>query len=66
MFAAGTFTPSLADVYIVPMFFKAMSFGVAVDESAYPFICKVVKQCVEMSAFEKAKPENQPDYISAS
>jgi maleylacetoacetate isomerase len=52
-------TPTLADICLVPQVYNARRFGV--DISAYPTIETIVAACLEMDAFERARPENQPD-----
>ena len=59
----GTFcegdTPTLADICLVPQVYNAKRFGV--DLSGYPTIQSIVAACNELDAFERARPENQPD-----
>ncbi len=52
-------TPTLADICLVPQVYNARRFGV--DMTAYPTIETIVAACLEMDAFERARPENQPD-----
>jgi maleylacetoacetate isomerase len=51
--------PSLADICLVPQVYNAYRWSV--DMSAFPQIKKIFDACMAMPAFEKAKPENQPD-----
>ncbi|AWL11343.1 Maleylpyruvate isomerase [Saliniradius amylolyticus] len=53
------FDVSLADICLVPQVYNAMRFKV--DISAYPLIEKIYHNCLELDAFERARPENQPD-----
>jgi maleylpyruvate isomerase len=50
---------SLADVCIVPQVYNARRFKVPLDR--FPKIVAVDAACAELSAFVKARPENQPD-----
>ncbi|MFD2166290.1 maleylacetoacetate isomerase [Thalassotalea euphylliae] len=50
---------SVADLCLVPQVYNANRFDV--DMSAYPLITKVVENCLALSAFDKAVPENQAD-----
>jgi len=57
-YAFGTHV-SLADICLVPQVFNARRFKV--DLAKYPKIAAVDAACNKLPAFEKAKPENQPD-----
>lgn len=50
---------TLADVLLVPQVFNARRFNVPLDD--YPGIVWVTDYCNRIAAFDKAKPENQPD-----
>jgi maleylpyruvate isomerase len=50
---------TLADVCLVPQVYNARRFKVPLDK--YPKILAVDTACRAIPAFEKAKPENQPD-----
>jgi maleylacetoacetate isomerase len=52
-------TPTLADVCLVPQVYNARRFGV--DLSPYPTIEAIVAACLQLEAFDRARPENQPD-----
>ncbi|MET0232589.1 MAG: maleylacetoacetate isomerase [Rhodanobacteraceae bacterium] len=52
-------SPTLADVCLVPQVYNARRFGV--DVSAYPTIEAIVAACMELEAFDRARPEKQPD-----
>ena len=52
-------TPTLADICLVPQVYNARRFGV--DMTQFPTIEAIVAACLELSAFEAARPENQPD-----
>jgi len=62
LYAAGTPTPSLADVCLVPQIYAARRF--AIDLSVYPSIMEVCTMCETLEAFQAALPENQPDFKS--
>ncbi len=50
---------SLADLCLVPQVFNARRFKVPLD--AFPKIVGVDAACNKLAAFDKARPENQPD-----
>ncbi len=52
-------TLTMADVLLVPQVFNAHRFDVPMDH--FPNILSVEAHCLSLDAFEKARPENQPD-----
>ena len=52
-------TPSLADCYLIPQVESARRFKV--DLTKWPLIMAVEKACMELEAFQKAAPGQQPD-----
>jgi maleylpyruvate isomerase len=50
---------TVADICLVPQVFNARRFKVPLD--AFPRIAAVETACVKLPAFDKARPENQPD-----
>jgi maleylpyruvate isomerase len=50
---------SLADVVLAPQVFNARRFEVPLDR--FPKIAGVDAQCMKLAAFDRARPENQPD-----
>ena len=50
---------TLADVCLVPQVFNARRLKVPLD--AFPKIVSVEAACLKLPAFDKARPENQPD-----
>jgi maleylacetoacetate isomerase len=50
---------SLADVFLVPQVYNARRLKVPLD--AFPKIVAVEAACLALPAFDKARPENQPD-----
>ncbi|MBA1147441.1 maleylacetoacetate isomerase [Ectothiorhodospiraceae bacterium WFHF3C12] len=52
---------TLADVCLVPQVYNANRFEVDLDE--YPAIRRVHEACERLPAFERARPENQPDAV---
>jgi len=50
---------TLADVCLVPQVANARRFKVSLDR--HPKIVAVADACAKLSAFERARPENQPD-----
>ena len=57
-YAFGTHV-TLADLCLVPQVFNARSMKVPLD--AFPKIVGVEKACLALPAFDKARPEKQPD-----
>jgi len=50
---------TLADVCLVPQVFNARRLKVPLE--AFPKIVAVESACLKLAAFDKARPENQPD-----
>jgi len=61
---AGTFchgdTPGLADTCLVPQVYNAKRYP-SFDMTPYPTIRRIFDACVALDAFERARPERQPD-----
>jgi maleylacetoacetate isomerase len=55
--------PTLADCMLIPQVYNARRFGV--DLEPYPTVRRVERDCMELEAFQKAAPENQPDAPAA-
>lgn len=53
------FDVTLADVCLVPQVYNARRFDI--DMQTYPLINRIAQNCEKLSAFEKARPENQVD-----
>ena len=51
--------PGLADVCLMPQLHSARRFNCALD--AFPRLLEIEKTCAALPAFEKARPEIQPD-----
>ncbi|WP_043315960.1 maleylacetoacetate isomerase [Microbulbifer sp. HZ11] len=51
--------PGLFECCLVPQIYSAERFGVAVSD--YPTIAHIGAACAALPAFDKARPENQPD-----
>jgi maleylacetoacetate isomerase len=51
--------PTLADICLVPQVYNAQRWSV--DLVDFPLIRRINGECVKLDAFERAKPENQPD-----
>ncbi len=51
--------PTLADCYLIPQVESARRFKV--DLTKWPLIMAVEKACMELEAFQKAAPKEQPD-----
>ena len=52
-------TPGFADIALVPQMANARRFKV--DLAPFPTIRRIEGACLELEAFQKAAPENQPD-----
>jgi maleylpyruvate isomerase len=52
--------PSLADICLVPQFANAQRYP-SFDLGPYPAIRRIAANCLQLGAFERARPENQPD-----
>ena len=52
-------TPGLADVLLVPQVYNARRYQC--DLAPYPTIARIDEACNAMPAFERARPERQPD-----
>ncbi len=52
--------PGLADICLVPQMFNAKRYP-SFDLKPYPVIGRVFENCMKLAAFERARPENQPD-----
>ena len=52
-------SPTLADVYLIPQIESARRFKV--DLAQWPLIMAVEKACMDIEAFQKAAPGQQPD-----
>ena len=50
--------PTLADLFLIPQLYNARRFNT--DLHAYPEICKIEQNCIKLSAFKRAAPENHP------
>jgi glutathione S-transferase len=50
---------TLADICLVPQVFNARRLKVPLD--AFPKIVAADAACLKLAAFDKARPENQPD-----
>jgi maleylacetoacetate isomerase len=61
---AGAFcdgdAPGLADICLVPQVFNAQRYP-SFDMTPYPTIRRIFEQCMTLDAFERARPERQPD-----
>ncbi|MGY0557926.1 maleylacetoacetate isomerase [Lysobacter sp. A421] len=51
--------PGMADCCLIPQVYNARRFGV--DVSQFPTIARIDKACLALSAFDRARPELQPD-----
>jgi maleylacetoacetate isomerase len=51
--------PSLADCCLIPQIYNARRFGV--DMGQFPALQRIETACLELPAFDAARPERQPD-----
>lgn len=51
--------PTLADIFLVPQVYNAERSGV--DMALFPTIRRICQECGKLEAFERARPEHQPD-----
>jgi maleylacetoacetate isomerase len=51
--------PTLADICLAPQVYNAQRWSV--DMSPFPLIRRIAAECMKQNAFERARPENQPD-----
>jgi maleylpyruvate isomerase len=52
-------TPTLADVCLVPQIFNAKR--LECDLSAMPQVMRIFEACMQLEAFQRAAPDQQPD-----
>jgi maleylacetoacetate isomerase len=52
-------TPTIADAFIVPQVYNAQLAGV--DMTPFPTIRRICEECNKLEAFDRARPERQPD-----
>lgn len=52
-------SPTIADAFLVPQVYNARL--AKVDMTAYPTIQRICDECDKVEAFERARPERQPD-----
>jgi len=66
--ATGAFchgdAPGLADACLVPQVYNAVRYGV--DLSPYPTIRAINERCLQLDAFDAARPERQPDAVPSA
>ena len=51
---------TLADILLVPQIFNARRFDCQLDH--VPMLMRIFEHCMEVPAFEVARPERQPDF----
>lgn len=52
-------TPTLADAFLVPQVYNALL--ARVDMTPFPTIRRIYDECLKLEAFDRARPERQPD-----
>ncbi len=52
-------TPGIAEICLVPQLYNARRFEI--DLTAFPRLLAVEEKCLELSAFQEAAPDRQPD-----
>lgn len=57
---ALTNSASIVEICLIPQLYNARRFGL--DLGKYPTLKAIESTCLELDAFQKALPENQPDY----
>ncbi|KFN42628.1 hypothetical protein N789_13385 [Arenimonas oryziterrae DSM 21050 = YC6267] len=55
--------PTLADCCLIPQVYNAKRFNI--DMTPYPTVRHINETCLALEAFDKARPENQPDAQTA-
>ena len=55
-------SPTIADCYLIPQIESARRFKV--DLTQWPLIMAVEKACMELEAFQRAAPKQQPDAVA--
>lgn len=53
-------TPSIADIYLVPVIGNARWFGFPIDQ--FRTVLEIVNNCERVEAFQDAAPDHQPDF----
>ena len=53
--------PGMAEVYLIPQLYAARRFGV--DMAAFGRLTEIEARCADLSAFQAALPEHQPDAV---
>ena len=51
---------TMADLFLIPQLYTANRFQVDINE--FPLLSKINKNCLSKDLFQKALPENQPDF----
>jgi maleylacetoacetate isomerase len=51
--------PTLADCCLVPQVYNARRFDVPLAD--FPTLCRIADRCMQLEAFQRAAPEQQPD-----
>jgi maleylacetoacetate isomerase len=55
-------SPTLADAFLVPQIYSAQLAKIEkIDLAAFPTIRRVCDECDKLAAFDRARPERQPD-----
>lgn len=52
--------PTIADLCLIPQIYNANRFEFSMDK--YPTLKRINDHCLSLPYFDKARPENQPDY----
>ncbi|QNP41443.1 maleylacetoacetate isomerase [Lysobacter solisilvae (ex Woo and Kim 2020)] len=52
-------TPTIADCCLIPQVYNARRFGI--DVARFPTIARIEQACLQLPAFDLARPEMQPD-----
>ncbi|MEP6484133.1 MAG: maleylacetoacetate isomerase [Rudaea sp.] len=55
--------PTLADICLIPQVYNALRWSI--DMNQFPLIRRINDECMKMDAFDRARPERQPDAPTA-
>jgi maleylacetoacetate isomerase len=54
-------SPTIADAFLIPQVYNAML--AKMDLAAFPLIRRIYDECMKTEAFDRARPERQPDAV---
>ncbi len=53
--------PTALDAFIVPQVFTCIRYNISLEK--FPIIQKIFENCQNLTAFQKAEPSKQPDFV---